>query len=310
MKRKLHSLCSLPPSLDNVVDNLQTKLDLTYDQVFARLLDLNVANKSNSADDKAYSSNQGDKGKNRDNGKECTWCKSKKDNFKGHLYTECRKLKAHQKNKKEKKEASAKQTTEISESTAFMAREFTEATASAFMATSGSSGSSQPSKSWFFDTAASSHMTSDKNTLTDFRKHGGIVRVANSQSMEVTGIGKVQLQCRLQNGSALPATLDNVLLVPELDSHGLFSWAAVRRKGFRMIGEDDDIVLETKAGKKVLWAKMEDNDPVIQLVENKARFTSYFQWHEALAHSSKLNPDLYADGHLLPKIPKCKTWGQ
>ena len=73
MKRKLF-LCSLPPSLDNVVDNLQTKMDLTYNQVFARLLDLNAANKSNTADNKAYSSNHnGDsKGKNRDNGKECT----------------------------------------------------------------------------------------------------------------------------------------------------------------------------------------------------------------------------------------------
>ena len=75
-------LCSLPPSLDNVVDNLQTlKTDLMYDQIFARLLDLNAANKPNPADDKAHSANHdGDsKGKNRDNGKECTWCKSKKD---------------------------------------------------------------------------------------------------------------------------------------------------------------------------------------------------------------------------------------
>ena len=58
---------SLPPSLDNVVDNLQTNLmNLMYNQIFAHLLDLNVVNKSNTADHKAYSSNHdGDsKGKN------------------------------------------------------------------------------------------------------------------------------------------------------------------------------------------------------------------------------------------------------
>jgi len=121
---------------------------------------------------------------------------------------------ASKEKKGERGEASAKQTTEVTEATAYMT----------------STGSSQPSKSWFFDTAASPHMISNKNTLTDFREHGGIVRVANSQSMEVTGIGKVHLQCRLQDSSTLPATLENVLLVPELDSHGLFSWAAVDGK--------------------------------------------------------------------------------
>ena len=71
-----------------------------------------------------------------------------------------------------------------------------------------------------------------------------------------------------------------------------------------MIGYGNNIELETKDGRKVLWAKMEGKDPVIQIVENKASFTSYSQWHEALAHTSKLNADLHTDGHLLPKTPK------
>jgi hypothetical protein len=296
-------LCSLPSSMENVIDNLQTKTNLTYSEVFGRLLDLG-AGKSTDGDDKAYRSFAGPNG----NGKECTWCKSKKDTYQGHLYSECRKLKAHQKKKKEKKEkeaATAKQTSEVTEATAFKTSEVTEATA--FMASTN-----QTSKTWIFDTAASSHMTSDKNTMTDIREHGGFVRVANSQRMKVTGIGKVHLQCCLQDGSTQPATLEDVLLVPDLDSHGLFSWEAISRKGFKMIGYGKNIELETKEGRKVLWAKMEDKDPVIQLVnrdsEDKARATtaqlvSYTQWHEALGHTSKINADLYADGHLLPKTP-------
>jgi hypothetical protein len=159
-------------------------------------------------------------------------------------------------------------------------------------------------KTWIFDTTASSHMTSDKNTVTDIREYGGFVRVANSQRMKVTGIGKVHLQCRLQHGSTQPATLEDGLPGPDLDSHGLFSWEAISRKGFKMIGYGKNIELETKEGRTVLWAKMEDKDPVIQLVsEDKARLVAYKQWHEALGHTSKINADMYADGHLLPKTP-------
>jgi hypothetical protein len=231
-------LCSLPSSMENVIDNLQTKTNLTYSEVFGRLLDLG-AGKSTDGDDKAYRSFAGPTGSGNGNGKECTWCKSKKDTYQGHLYSECRKLKAHQKKKKEKKEkeATAKQTSEVTEATAFKTSEDTEATAfktseiteaTAFMASTN-----QTSKTWIFDTAASSHMTSDKNTMTDIRKHGGFVRVANSQRMKVTGIGKVHLQCRLQGGSTQPATLEDVLLVPDLDSPVYFHGKQSVEKGLK-----------------------------------------------------------------------------
>ena len=122
--------------------------------------------------------------------------------------TECRKLEDHETNKKEKKEtdASAKQT---SEATAFMA------------------SSSQPSKSWFFNTCVSAHMTSDRDIMTDIREHGGFVQMADSQHMTVTGIGKLRFQCLRHDGLTLPATLEDVLLVPGVDSK-IPSWACTQ----------------------------------------------------------------------------------
>ena len=35
-------LCSLPESMNNIIDNLQTKEDLTYDQVYNKLMDLKI----------------------------------------------------------------------------------------------------------------------------------------------------------------------------------------------------------------------------------------------------------------------------
>jgi len=49
-------LRSLPESMNNMVDNLQTKEDLTYDHVYNKLMDLKIPTAVNSADNKAYKS--------------------------------------------------------------------------------------------------------------------------------------------------------------------------------------------------------------------------------------------------------------
>jgi len=58
-------LCSLPESRTNIVDNLQTKEDLTYDQVYNKLLGLKTPSNVSSADNKAYRSTDV-KGKGKD----------------------------------------------------------------------------------------------------------------------------------------------------------------------------------------------------------------------------------------------------
>jgi len=102
-----------------------------------------------------------------------------------------------------------------------------------------------------------------------------------------------------------PVIRHDVLMVPCLRQN-LFSWKTVSRKGFSMIGRDEDIKLQDKEGKDVLWAKEVLGSHVIQLVENIARFSSYKDWHQALGHPSSLTEtsNLYTDSYLLPKPPK------
>ena len=93
-------LLSLPKSLDNVVDNLQTKTDLNYNDVYSRLVDLASTNsKEATADNKAYvvttpAAPQQQKGNsNRENTKECSYCKAHKlGRYLGHDFNQCRKL--------------------------------------------------------------------------------------------------------------------------------------------------------------------------------------------------------------------------
>jgi len=101
-----------------------------------------------------------------------------------------------------------------------------------------------------------------------------------------------------------PVIRHDVLMVPCLRQN-LFSWKSVSRKGFSMIGRDEDIKLQDKEGKDVLWAKEVLGSHVIQLVENITRFSSYEDWHQALGHPSALTEtsNLYTDSYLLPKPP-------
>jgi len=100
-------LGSLPESMNNIVDNLQTKEDLTYDHVYNKLMDLKIPTAIHSADNKAYkTADVKGKGKElrREHSrkgptalpKECSYCKkhyltARSD---GHTWNEGVKLKA------------------------------------------------------------------------------------------------------------------------------------------------------------------------------------------------------------------------
>jgi len=109
-------LRSLPESMNNIVDNLQTKEDLTYDHVYNKLMDLKIPTAVNSADNKAYKiADVNGKGKEprREPSrkgppaipKECSYCKKQYPTARsdGHTWNECVKLKAANLKNKEKR---------------------------------------------------------------------------------------------------------------------------------------------------------------------------------------------------------------
>ena len=82
--------------MNNIVDNLQTKANLTFEDVHARLLDLNANHTLPSKGEKAYrvQKSGADNNLNGANLKECTWCKKRGMNAKGHTWQVCNTLKA------------------------------------------------------------------------------------------------------------------------------------------------------------------------------------------------------------------------
>ena len=95
----LHSLLS---SIDNIVDNLQTKENLTYNDVYQHLMDLKFT--QHEIDDKVYKVSEKWSSKNSDSTIECSYCKKHypTSKFIEHTWNNCNKLK-RDKEKKNKK---------------------------------------------------------------------------------------------------------------------------------------------------------------------------------------------------------------
>jgi len=121
-------LLSLPQSMENIVDNLQTKQGLTYDDAYQRLIDIADRRESGEAsDDKAYKASEKKKRqpKSSNTEKECTYCKKHypQGRYTGHTWNECFKLKRDKesKTKDSDKDEQAKVTSDdtLSEATHF-----------------------------------------------------------------------------------------------------------------------------------------------------------------------------------------------
>lgn len=308
-------LMSLPKSMTHIVDNLQTIGDLSYEDITAKLENMNSANQDtdNLGDDKAFSFNnrsnnnnnnnnyrdsyQRDRGNNNNNGnngdKECTWCKSRKERvFTGHIYSECNKLKKHQEERKAKKEAKQ----EDSASTLL----HDSATTIAMVRTHSPSSPLSP---WILDSGATSHVTPHADQLHDVKPHSSVVRTADGTIHRTTGIGRSTLRVRFPDGRIHTVILTDVLLVPSLGNQGLISETVLDQKGFRSMSGGGRKTIRDKEGKEIIWAKLEKGLWNVQLVENTVRFTTYSDWHKALGHSTTVTANFYSDKPTIPNKP-------
>ncbi|KAI0993867.1 hypothetical protein K3495_g14317 [Podosphaera aphanis] len=243
-------------------------------------------------DDKAYNVAKPDE-------KECSFCRARKYKYHGHLFSECRKLKAHKQKKKEK-QSNAKVAQEAASNDKNSSDE--EIIDTAFVAKDLSSSA------WIFDTGASAHMTGCHADFCSFTPLSGQnVRIADNTLVPVTGKGTVKLYFRNRQNETLCTSLQDVLLVPSFGQTRLFSWKAVSDKGFEMFGEGNDIILKNKSGREVLWAKAGRKAHIIQTVEENAHFSSYYEFHMALGHpglTTVKNPSKLYDLHsTLPSPP-------
>ena len=94
------------------------------------------------------------------------------------------------------------------------------------------------------DSAATSHMTSNKMGVYDLVPIKGSVMIGNWKSISCTHRGKLDVICKLRDGSIARETWD-VKIVPELN-HDLFSFTKAMKDRWQMNGrwKDGGLMIE------------------------------------------------------------------
>ena len=100
-----------------------------------------------------------------------------------------------------------------------------------FAASAGSTNRSQMGR-WLVDSGASSHMTCQKELLTDYKQFDKAQKVGlgDGRTVEAVGIGKVKVNMLFKMSSPKESTMHDVLYVPKLTCN-LFSVRAAAQKG-------------------------------------------------------------------------------
>lgn len=161
---------------------------------------------------------------------------------------------------------------------------------SKFNAFIGSTSTNIEQTDWCMDTGASEHMCWDEHLFTALKRcESGTVKIGDGSSLEVKGIGTVQVQS--WNGQEfIDTTLSDVLYVPKL-KYNLFSVCHVLDKGYRM-----------KSDK--MTCKFLDIDGNICCLAN--RCNKLFKMVFKMEHQSSYQSS--AECHVSIKVEKLSEW--
>jgi len=156
-------------------------------------------------------------------------------------------------------------------------------------------------KSFYFDSACTSHMTPCAGRLLNYTKCSGFVK---SSCMEIVANSNVVKECVLRDGSVSSFRVCDVLLVPML-GHPLISWRKLHTKGYTEFGEGDFVSINK--GTKVMFEAVFDRNLFKILDISHSANTAYNLWHQALGHHAPSSMDkelmVYSDSDI-PAKPK------
>lgn len=164
------------------------------------------------------------------------------------------------------------------------------------------------SRLWILDSGATEHMTSDKAKYVNFKHYKSTVEVANSEKIEVTGIGDLKLLLHDENEVSRTVTLENVLYVPKLGGN-LLSVGRIEERGLKVEFANGEAKVTEKNDETVFIAKRKGRLYVVeeqQPTAYVARTASEELWHRRLGHPSYnalkgLNEDICHGEELIPK---------
>lgn len=106
---------------------------------------------------------------------------------------------------------------------------------------------------WILDSGATEHMTSDRRKFSNLRHHASEVEVANSERINVSGVGDISFPIYEENEER-NITIQNVLYVPKLGGN-LLSIGRIEEKGLKVEFADGKAKVIDNNGKTLLSAR-------------------------------------------------------
>lgn len=224
-------LCSLPNSYDNLITALESRPanELKLEFVKLKLINehkrrISMSNNYESEGEKAMKTR-----KFKGRVVTCYYCHEK-----GHFKNECEKFKADKGDKNQQTKFNVRKPNEKSHSAkktvndvGTIENDCTENINYCFMAKIDDC-----TVDWYIDSAATCHMTNDKNFYEEFNNSdNGGVYLADGSKLKSNGIGNGVLKCINKNGSSLKIDIKDVLYVPQLDG-SLLSVRSLTKRGF------------------------------------------------------------------------------
>lgn len=156
------------------------------------------------------------------------------------------------------------------------------------------------SKYWMMDSACTKHMANRREYFVDFTPGHGVVQVGNNETIQSYGTGSVRV-LGTSNGQRNYVTLHNVAYVPEI-MFNLISVSRVRRKGFRIVIDEDEcnpnrgkMEMMHKASGEIKMVGFETDEGLFKAALKIAKpeqahasiATNDHVWHERLGHIGK-----------------------
>src|SRR5258706_10639273 len=274
-------LSILIPHMSNVIDNITTKQTMTFNEAKHRLSSLPSSEFQQAAFLSAKSRRAIQRKSSKTNAAEkkkvCNWCKKHSFPCEGHLWFQCRRLKKEQAKRKKQKEkdqkdqkGKGKADKHIKPESAHVSMEVGQQQSSAGtdVALTAMSAHHKHQNDWIFDTATSSHMTSDLGRFETFSANTGTIEVAGETFLEYKGKGSCLVYPLYPDGTTSMVRLINVLYVPTL-GYNLISWNVLRNRFLCLMGGNHVYVKDTRDASQplVLHGLFRGNLPF--LVESK-----------------------------------------
>ena len=286
--------------MNNIVKNLQTKDNLTYELAYNHLMDLRSSSSTATVETVYKASTQPKVKPSQDGTEVYSYCQKR-----GHMWSEYHARKRREKNNKDENKKNEKAGKQAKIANVDAGKDESETALTVVRPSSNSS----TFPVWVLDSGATSYMTSNPDYFTHINENNSYIKIGDGSRIKIEGIGDVKLRLGPQSDGSPTIVLRDCLYIPSLGKLSLLSVRKCQENGLHIVGRDDVLEVRKPNGTIIYHGKDVGNGLFELQLHHDAphhdehAMIMYRQWHNALGHPAFIAQMLCTDGNLIPSRP-------